>query len=513
MAVRWGPGSLPSLASLAMVAGLVSGCGPTVSPGSIVPQAIRDRNLAPPGTNLLIDGDAEMGDATLTGYDSVTIPAWLESGLPTVVAYGVRGFPNARTPGAGNGKNFFTGGPFGSSTLTQALDLTSAFAAIDGGGVTWKLSGLLGGKKTSKDHARVTATFRNAAGSALGAVTIGPVTNLQRGNATKFLLRTASAKVPRHTRSVVVTLAFTQYEAFYEGATLDNGYADDLAFSLSTPVAMPTLPPPPVSKVPKYDHVFFVYFENSNFDQIVGNVKKAPYINAIAKQYSLLGNYYALHHPSDANYVLQAAGGTYGLHQNNFQQQPLAATHLADLVERAHGTWKQYMESADGPCDMHRHGSYYPDDGPYMFFDDVRYDKARCEAHVVPWSQWATDLNSTATTPEYAWLSPDDCDDMEGCGTTAGDNFLKNDIMKPLLVSPAWQHQKTLLIVAWDEDDFTPINHIPGIFVASDGVKSGFRSEVLYTHYSILKTIELALNLPELTRNDAYATFVNDVWK
>lgn len=501
------------VAVLALAAGFASGCSASGSPRGTLPEAALLQSVTTTSaTNLLLNGDAEMGDATLTGHDSVTIPGWLESGLPTVVAYGRRGFPSKRTPGAGDGKNFFTGGPFGSSTLTQIVDVASATHEIDGGGVTCTLAGLLGGNGSSRDDAKVVATFRSAAGSTLATLTIGPVTNRQRGNVTKFLQQAASAKVPRKTRTIAVQLAFTQYEPFVADVSLDNGYADDLALTLSAPVAAPTLPPPPPSNVPKYDHVFFVYFENLDYGQIVGNVKQAPYINRIAKQYSLLENYYSLHHPSDANYVLQAAGGTYGLHLNDFGSHHIAATHLADLVESAHGEWKQYMESTNKACDMTEHGYYYPDDGPYMYFDDVRNDKARCEAHVVPWSQWAADLKSAATTPEYAWLSPDDCDDMESCGITAGDNFLKNEIMKPLLASPAWQHQKTLLVVSWDEDDFTPVNHIPGIFVASSGVKNGYRSPVLYTHYSTLRTIELALRLGTLTRNDAYAAFVNDVW-
>jgi len=39
-----------------------------------------------------------------------------------------------------------------------------------------------------------------------------------------------------------------------------------------------------------------------------------------------------------------------------------------------------------------------------------------------------TDLASTATTPNFVWFEPDDCDDMEACGITAGDTWLKNTL-------------------------------------------------------------------------------------
>ena len=42
--------------------------------------------LAPIGSNLIRNGSAELGDASGTGYDAVTIPGWqVVSGLPSVI--------------------------------------------------------------------------------------------------------------------------------------------------------------------------------------------------------------------------------------------------------------------------------------------------------------------------------------------------------------------------------------------------------------------------------------------
>src|SRR5215469_4756609 len=117
MIVRFAQAAFVLVALLAMT-GACSG-GSTAPPA--VPQSAAQHRITS-SPSLLINGDAELGDATLTGYDSVTIPGWVERGLPTVVAYGVKGFPRKNTPGAGDGKNFFTGGPFGSSSLTQTVD-------------------------------------------------------------------------------------------------------------------------------------------------------------------------------------------------------------------------------------------------------------------------------------------------------------------------------------------------------------------------------------------------------
>ena len=46
------------------------------------------------------------------------------------------------------------------------------------------------------------------------------------------------------------------------------------------------------------------------------------------------------------------------------------------------------------------------------------------------------DLASPATTPNFAWVAPDDCADMEGCGIAAGDQFLKTELTA-IMNSPA----------------------------------------------------------------------------
>jgi DNA-binding beta-propeller fold protein YncE len=49
--------------------------------------------------------------------------------------------------------------------------------------------------------------------------------------------------------------------------------------------------------------------------------------------------------------------------------------------------------------------------------------------------------------------------------------------------------------------------------LASTGVRHGYVSNVRYTHYSLLRTIEAALGLKTLTRNDRFAQPVNDVFR
>src|SRR5262249_33011479 len=75
--------------------------------------------------------------------------------------------------------------------------------------------------------------------------------------------------------------------------------------------------------------------------------------------------------------------------------------------------------------------------------------------------------------------------------------------------------QRSLAIITFDEDGYDyehPAQRVLTLMLGSDGVRAGYVSHVRYTHYSLLRTIEGALGLGTLTRNDRYAQPVNDVF-
>lgn len=455
--------------------------------------------------NLIVNGDAEFGDATASGYDAVTIPGWQPHGLPTVVAYGAKGFPTSRTPGPpARGKQFFSGGQLGDSTLSQIVDVSKAASQIDNGAVAYILGGWLGGYKTQADNARVAATFYGASGATLGTALIGPVTAAERKNQTAFVYRQRQAGVPKGTRTIGIVLRNTRVTGY------DDGYADDLSLTLSAALSAPPAPAPPPVHVPAATHVYEIMMENEWLPEIVGNKKQAPYINSLIPRGALLANMFSVAHPSDPNYVAIASGSTYGLKGDDWPTTTIDERHLGDLVQSSGRSWKVYMESANGPCDRTQHGYYYPDDSPYMYFKDVRDDAVRCAEHIVPIAQLAKDMANVSTAPNYAWIAPDDCDDMESCGIAAGDAWLSRTI--PLIMnSQSWKAGHSMLIVTWDEDDYKHDQNIP-CFVIGAGVKPGSVSHAFYTHYSTLHTIEAAFGLPALTLNDEYAAPFNDIW-
>ena len=102
--------------------------------------------------NLLVNPGAELGDPSLSGYSSVTVPGWTVTGTPTVIEYGTQrrfpwptsspgptfpaflGFPSTACAPPDSGEQFFGGGPVATSTLSQTVDLKPAAADIDGRG-------------------------------------------------------------------------------------------------------------------------------------------------------------------------------------------------------------------------------------------------------------------------------------------------------------------------------------------------------------------------------------------
>jgi hypothetical protein len=466
--------------------------------------------------NLIANGDGECGNPSVSGYDGVTIPGWQVAGVPTVVGYDAgNGFPDASTPGPVNrGGGFFSGGPVGNSTLTQTADVSAAATAIDGGGVTYNLSGWLGGYAGETSWAIVKLAFRNSSGGNLGSGQIGPVTAADRGQTTKLLQRTATGTIPAGTRSIAVSLLLEGESARNTANKYNDAYADNLSLTLSTPLPAPALPGPVASAVPRFDHVFFVMLENRSYSQVIGN-SAAPYLTQLANANVALGQSYGAVHPSDPNYMAVAGGSTYGHVDNPMPGSigELAGKHLGDLVESAGKSWRGYIEDMGSPCNLKNNGYYDPDNMPFLFFRSLAGDAARCQQRIQPISQLWTDLQTSATTPNFVWFEPNTCNTMHSCSTQTGDTWFKNNLPK-ILSSPAWTQQRSLLIITFDEDDSLSGQRIPTIVLGSQGTtKTGYTSNAHYTQYSMARTMQAALGLPHITQNDQFADPLNDVWR
>ena len=503
--------------------------------------------------NLLVNPGAELGDPSLSGYSSVTVPGWTVTGTPTVIEYGTLrrfpsptsspgptfpaflGFPSSNCAPADSGEQFFGGGPVATSALSQTVNLSAAASDIDTGTVRYELSGDLGGFFIDPSAASVTVEFLDADGVRLGAGNIRPVTVLDRWLQTGLLEREATGTIPVGTRSARVVVTLKDCNPIL--GNYNNAYADNLSFTVGAANLAPAPLEPPLSTVGDLDHVFMVYMENKGFTEIVGS-PNAPYLNSLINTYGFGSNYYALTHPSDPNYYPILGGSDFGINYNcpaNCFDQP----NLADNIELAGKTWAGYMEGGGGY-------STPTDRLPFLAFSDIYNDPARVAAHLFDLSQLDQDLASPATAPNFVWFAADDATNMEGPTDTllgviqwalsqltthqynvrAGDEWLQ-DTLPDIMNSPVWNDptQKSAIFLTFDED-YNNIslgignqgNHIVTVVIPSPGaVASGMRgghfvADDYNNHYSLLRTIEDSLGLPPLTNNDRYAQPMNEYW-
>ncbi|HEX8992559.1 MAG TPA: alkaline phosphatase family protein [Anaerolineales bacterium] len=280
---------------------------------------------------------------------------------------------------------------------------------------------------------------------------------------------------------------------------------------MPTNTATPQVPSPTPSTSGSIKHVFVVLMENHSYSE-VWNTSSSPYISSLGNASAYATNYHAVTHPSLPNYLDIYGGSNYGITNDCSPSSSchVNARNLADNLDAKGLTWKSYEESMPAPCYLTSSGSYAPKHNPMIYFDDIFTNTTRCNSHDVPFTSLSADLASASTTPSYAFITPNLCDDMHDCSVSTGDTWLKGHL-PAILSSPACTVDKCLLILTWDEDDGSAGNHVLTIFAGSGAKTGGVTSSVAYTHFSLLRTVEYIFGLPTQTSNDANASPMTDL--
>ena len=315
------------------------------------------------------------------------------------------------------------------------------------------------------------------------------------------------------------------------------------------------------SYLPKIGHVFVINLENKGYDETWGAGSKAPYLSqTLRSQGVLLNQYYGIGHNSADNYIAQISGQgpnadtqadcqTY----TNFVQTgtaspqqaigqgcvyPSGVKTLADQLTASGRTWKGYMEDMGTACRHPALGAvddtqkakvgdqYAARHNPFVYFHSIT-DSPACAADDVDLSQLSTDLQSSSTTPNLSYITPNlchdghdaPCVDGEPGGLASADDWLKQWV--PKITSSAAYQQDGMLVITFDESDGptsdssaccgegpAPNAALPGItglgggrtgtLVLSPHTAPGTWSTTPYNHYSLLASIEDLFGLPYL---------------
>ena len=345
------------------------------------------------------------------------------------------------------------------------------------------------------------------------------------------------------------------------------------------------LPAAAPAATPPIKHVWIVVLENKNYEDTFGPDTEAPYLaRELTKTGQLLRNYYGTSHASLGNYITMVSGqapnaDTQGDCNSGFKDvfpgvvapdgqvvgqgcvYPAAVKTIASQLDEKGLTWRGYMEdmgntpSAPRTCRHPKIGdsddtqSARPTDqyatrhNPFVYFHSVIDDQVKCDANVVPLEQLAQDVKSARTTPNYAFITPDLCNDGhdETCadggpgGLQAVDAFLRRWV--PTIIGSPGFGDGGMLIITWDEANIAPESSTaccdqptgpntpsPGIVgpgggrtgtvVISPFVEPGSVNDQPYNHYGLLRSTEDLFGMGHLgyAGNEGLKPFGDDVY-
>ncbi len=247
-----------------------------------------------------------------------------------------------------------------------------------------------------------------------------------------------------------------------------------------------------------FDYIVIIVMENQGINSILGN-SAAPYLNRLDHMYSLAKHYSAIDHPSLPNYLALVGGSTFDCggydgnpNSNSCTSSAWGSPNLVDSLANS--------------------GSYYVRHDPFVYFNDIANNQARCN-RVVPAgigdSALLNDLGSNSTYSNFMWLTPDACNDMHDCGISTGDTYLST-LVPEILNSNLFTTQKAILFITFDEgNSHTPNDNVYTVW-AGTAAKTNYKSSNFYTHYSLPKTLERAWGLAALTSHDAGASAMGE---
>jgi len=243
-------------------------------------------------------------------------------------------------------------------------------------------------------------------------------------------------------------------------------------------------------------------FENKEFGSVIDNPQMPTY-NQLAREYTLLTQYYAIRHPSLPNYIALMGGDTFGI-DRNCRDCFIDAPSLPDLIEESGRTWKTYQEDMPEPCFLGDTNLYVRKHNPFVYFDPIRLNAERCGRSVVPLTALQPDIE-TDSLPNFLFIKPNICNDSHDCSLDISDAWLTN-LLATLIPALDATGESYLVVMLFEEGQG---NHTccglpePGggrvpVVLYSPLVKNGFEDSTPYTHYSLLKTISEAWGLQYL---------------
>jgi hypothetical protein len=255
--------------------------------------------------------------------------------------------------------------------------------------------------------------------------------------------------------------------------------------------------------IPLYDHVVIVIMENHSYVQIIGNTTDAPYINALAARGANFTQSFAIEHPSQPNYLDLFSGSNQGV-TNDDCPQAFSTANLASEVVAAGLSFSGYSEllPAEGSTACSAGTAphtYKRKHNPWVNFSNVAAGANQ------PFTAFPSDF---ASLPTVSFVIPDQCNDMHDCSVATGDAWLQAHIDG----YAQWaQYHNSLLVLTWDENDFSALNQIATVFAGALVIPADYAETI--NHYRVLATLLSMYGLAPVGSESAMAALpITDVW-
>jgi hypothetical protein len=336
---------------------------------------------------------------------------------------------------------------------------------------------------------------------------------------------------------------------------------------------------------PKIDHLFIIVMENENAEDTYAANPPAPYLaNTMRAEGAFIPNYFGIGHQSLDNYLALISGQPPNLMTQsdcliytNFTAltteadgvavgqgcvYPTSVQTIANQMEQSGRTWRSYNQdmaggAALGEATTCRHptigaydqtqlasktNQYAARHDPFVYFHAIT-DYETCNRNVVDLARLPQDLKRLATSPEYAFITPDlcadghdaTCADETSPGGFDGINAFLEEWVPKIKASAAYKDHGAIM-VTFDESETgaesccnevsfpnTINNGGPqpgngggriGAVIDSPCIKPGTETQLSYNHFSALRWMEDNWGLSHLAdaSTEALRPFGTDVF-
>jgi hypothetical protein len=241
--------------------------------------------------------------------------------------------------------------------------------------------------------------------------------------------------------------------------------------------------------------------ENRSYEQVIGS-PQAPYLNGLARRYSLATHYFALSHPSLPNYVGLTGGDTDGI-LTDCANCETPDENLLDQLDRAHIGWRTYFEGLENRRRMTASTSKYnPHYDPFAYFDRIE-DSAWARSRVSDFAGLSRDM-AQDRLPRFSWIAPDVYHDGHNASLKKADSYVARLVPRVLdALGP-----QGVLYLTWDEGLDSDLRGVHGtkggghiaLIAAGGAARTGATTGTPANHYAQLRTIEANFGVPALRK-------------